>query len=358
MARRMSRRSGFWGGFMIKKILTAVGITAAVLALAVPASAQEVKLTFADQNSPTGWGPAHATYPWIKQIEEAGKGRIKIEVFPSQTLIKGIDMWKGVRSGIADLGWCVQGYWPEQTPLSDVMSLPFLPIKSAEKGGEVLWKLYEKFPSIQKEYGDIQPLVLYTTSPNFLITSKKQVKTLDDMKGLKIRVLGGPPTEMAKALGATPALLPMPDLYQALDKGVFDGAAVPWEAIHAFRLYEVAKNVTMVPFYASYFSVCANRQKIQSLPKDVRDIIMSKSGLEGSKFWGKEFFDSAESGVMERTKAANITLNRYDVPAAEVARWNKAAGEPLWEEWVKKMEGKGHKEARDILKSALDLAKN
>ena len=98
------------------------------------------------------------------------------------------------------------------------------------------------------------------------------MKTLEDMKGLKIRVLGGPPTEMAKALGASPALMPMPDMYQALDKGVFDGAAVPWEAIHGFRLYEVAKNVTMVPFYASYFSVCANRQKIQSLPKDVRDI--------------------------------------------------------------------------------------
>ena len=67
-------------------------------------------------------------------------------MFPSQTLIKGIDMWKGISSGIADIGWCVQGYWPEQTPLSDVMSLPFLPIKTAEKGSEVLWKLYEKYP--------------------------------------------------------------------------------------------------------------------------------------------------------------------------------------------------------------------
>ena len=45
---------------------------------------------------------------------------------------------------IADIGWCVQGYWPEQTPLSDVVSLPFLPITSAEKGSEMLWKLYEK----------------------------------------------------------------------------------------------------------------------------------------------------------------------------------------------------------------------
>ncbi len=342
---------------MIRKIVTAAGIAAA-LVLAASAQAQDVvKLTLADQNSPTGWGPAHALYPWVKQVEEASKGRIKIEVFASQTLIKGIDMWKGISSGIADIGWCVQGYWPEQTPLSDVMSLPFLPIKTAEHGSAILWQLYEKFPSIQKEYGPIQPLVLHTTSPNFLITSKKQVKTLEDMKGLKIRTLGGPPIEMAKALGASPAVLPMPDMYQALDKGVFDGAAVPWEAIHGFRLYEVAKNITMVPFYASYFSLCANRQKIQSLPKDVRDILMAKGGLEGSKFWGKNFFDTAEEGVQERVKAAGITLNRYDVPLAEVERWKKVAGEPLWDEWVKKMEGKGHKDARDILNAALELAR-
>src|SRR6267378_3110325 len=200
---------------------------AAVVGFSALAGAQQIKLTFADQNSPAGWGPSHALTPWVKQVEEATKGRVKLEVFPSQTLIKGIDMWKGISSGIADIGWCVQGYWPEQTPLSDVMSLPFLPIKTAEQGSEVIWKLYEKFPSIQKEYGEIQPLVLHTTSPNFLITanSKKLVKTIEDLKGLKIRTLGGPPIEMAKALGASPGVLPMPDMYQALDKGVFDGAA-------------------------------------------------------------------------------------------------------------------------------------
>jgi hypothetical protein len=102
MARCLLRRSGLWGGFMIRKILTAASIAAAALAMTLAASAQEIKLTLADQNSPTGWGPAHALAPWVKQVEEATKGRVKIEVFPSQTLIKGIDMWKGIRSGIAD----------------------------------------------------------------------------------------------------------------------------------------------------------------------------------------------------------------------------------------------------------------
>jgi TRAP-type C4-dicarboxylate transport system substrate-binding protein len=234
------------------------GLIAASFACA-SAAAQEIKLTLADQNSPTGWGPSHALQPWVKQVEEATKGRVKIEVYPSQTLIKGVDMWKGIRGGIADIGWCVQGYWPEQTPLSDVMSLPFLPISSAEKGSEALWKLYEKFPSVKKEYSEIEPLLLYTSSPNLLV-SKRPVKTLDEFKGLKWRVLGGPPTEMAKALGAVPTLIPMPDVYQSLDKGVVDGAAAPWEAVQAFRLYEVARNYTMAPFYVAYFSLCANKR--------------------------------------------------------------------------------------------------
>ena len=91
-------------------------------------------------------GPIPRPAPWVKQVEEATQGRVKLEVYPSQTLIKGMDMWRGIRSGIADMGWCVQGYWPEQTPLADVASLPFLPMNTAEKSSEMLWKLYEKFP--------------------------------------------------------------------------------------------------------------------------------------------------------------------------------------------------------------------
>ena len=99
----------------MKRLRACISVVTATMFLVAPLAAQEIKLTLADQNSPTGWGPSHAMYPWIKQVEAAGKGRIKIEAYPSQTLIKGIDMWKGVSNGIADIGWCVQGYWPEQS---------------------------------------------------------------------------------------------------------------------------------------------------------------------------------------------------------------------------------------------------
>jgi TRAP-type C4-dicarboxylate transport system substrate-binding protein len=60
---------------------------------------------------------------------------------------------------------------------------------------------------------------------------EKPVSTLDDIKGLKIRMSGGPPTDMMKALGGVPMLIPMPDNYISLQKGVIDGMGAPWEAI-------------------------------------------------------------------------------------------------------------------------------
>jgi TRAP-type C4-dicarboxylate transport system substrate-binding protein len=138
---------------------------------------------------------------------------------------------------------------------------------------------------------------------------------------------------------------------------VIDGMGAPWEAIHGFRLYEVVKYYTMVPLSAVYFSLCMNKQKWESLPKDIQDAIMSVSGLEGSKFWGKNYFDTAEQGVLEKVSAGKYEMVRYNMSPEDVARWTKIAGEPIWNEWVKKMEAKGHTDARAVLDATLDLLK-
>ncbi len=338
-------------------LLTLLVSICLVFILAAPSLAQVIKLTLADQNPEMGWGPVHALSPWVKKVEEATKGRVKIDIYWAQTLAKGPDIWNAVKTGVADMGWCFHGYWPDMTPLSDVITLPSLPFTKAEKGSEVLWKLYEKFPAIQREYKDVHVLQLWTSHPYFLITTKKQVKTMEDLKGLKIRVVGGPPTEQIKALGAIPTLIPMPDTYLSLDKGVIDGMGAPYEAIYAFRLYEIVKYYTIVPLSAVYFSMSVNKQKWESLPKDIQAAITSVSGLEAAKFWGRNFFDTAEEGVVDRVKKGNHQMVKYVVPPEELERWTKVAGEPLWKDWVKKMESKGRPEAQQVLNAALELLK-
>ena len=338
-------------------LLMLLGSICLVMMFVAPSLAQVIKLTLADQNPPTGWGPTHALAPWAKKVEEATKGRVKIDIYWAQTLVKGPDIWNAVKSGVADIGWCFHGYWPEMTPLYDVITLPSLPFKTGEEGSEVLWKLYEKTPALQREFKDVHVLQLWTSPPRFLITSKKQVKTLEDLKGMKIRVPGGPATDQMRAYGAVPLLIPMPDNYQSLDKGIIDGMDTSWDATYSFRLYEVVKYYTFVPLSSTNFSMSVNKQKWESLPKDIQQAITSVSGLEGAKFFGRNWYDTAESAVTAHIKKEGYQMITYTVPPDEAEKWRKVGGEPLWKEWVKKAESKGRPEAQQVLNTLLDMLK-
>lgn len=342
---------------MKRTILITFVLIAFVFSVVSIAAAKSITLTFANQNPDTSWSGIHAIGPWAKQVEKATNGKVKIQIYFSQTLTKGKDTWEATKNGITDIGWCFHGYWPGLTPLADVVSLPALPFKTAEKGSEVLWKLYEKYPEIQKEFSANKILLLYTSNPYILITTKKPVATLEDIKGMKIRMSGGPPTDMMKALGGVPMLIPMPDNYISLQKGVIDGMGAPWEAIHGFRLYEVVSYYTATPFPAVYFSIAMNQRKWDKLDKATQDAIMSVSGLEGSKFWGRNFFDTAKDGVMEKAKAAGKTIEVKELTDSERKRWLKVGGKPIWDQWVAKMKAKGHGNAQEILDTAVALSK-
>lgn len=326
-----------------------------VLAFAAASSAKTIKLRYAQQNPDTGWSTVHCVEPWLEKVEAATNGKINIQTFHGQTLAKGKDMWNAVKTGITDIGWCFHGYWPGMTPLTDVISLPALPFTSAEQGSAALWKIYEKFPQIQKEFQDVKVLLFYTSEPYSLITRNKPVKLLEDIKGMKIRMTGGPPTDMMKALGGVPMLIPMPDNYISLQKGVIDGMGAPWEAINVWRFYEVVNYYTEVPFPSVYFSITMNKNKWDSLPKDIQNAIMSVGGLEGSKFWGRNFFDAMKAQTLEKLKAKGQGDNIYKLPPQERQRWVDVGGKPVWSKWVTSMNAKGHKDAQAILDATLSI---
>jgi len=321
-------------------------------------TAKPITLTFTTQNPETGWGQVEALKPWLEQIEKAANGKVKFKVYYSQTLNKGPDPWKAVKDGIADIGWAFHAYWRGMTDLSDVISLPTLPFGTSEEASAALWKLYEKFPQVAEQYKDNHILLLYTTQPYFLITTKKQVKTLEDLKGLKIRMMGGPSTEMMKALGGVPVSVPMPGNYMALQKGVTDGMGAPWEAINSFRLYEVVKYYTTgTNFPVIYFSIAFNKKKWNSLPDDVKAAFNGASGLMGARFWGRNFFDTAREATIAKAKKGGYEMVMYHLPESEQERWRKLGGKPVWDKWLAKMRKEGHPEAKEILDYLLGMKK-
>ena len=321
-------------------------------------SAKTIELSFSTQNPELGWGQVMALKPWLEHIEKATNGQVKFKVYYSQTLNKGPATWNAIKDGIADMGWCFHAYWPGMTSLSDVISLPSLPFNTSEEASAALWKLYEKFPSVRDQYKDNHIIHLYTTDPYFLITNKKQVKTLEDMKGLKVRMMGGPSTEVMKALGGVPVSVPMPDNYMALQKGVTDGMGAPWEAVNSFRLYEVVKYYTTgTAFPVVYFSIAMNKKKWDSLPADIQATFNGAGGLLGARFWGRNFFDNARQACIDKAESEGYEVNIYNLPKQERARWLEVAGKPIWENWIAKMNKEGHPEAQEILDTLLGMFK-
>ncbi|HSW56920.1 MAG TPA: TRAP transporter substrate-binding protein [Dehalococcoidales bacterium] len=338
----------------------AAATTAAPVTSAAPtttaAPLPPIKLKYADQNPPTGWEGTKAAQPFLAQITAATNGRVQFETYFSQSLFKGTDAWVSVKNGLGDMAWMFHGYWANQTTLSDVLSLPLMPFTSAKQASGIFWQLYEKFPTLRDQYKDNQVLLTFCSQPYFLITTKKQVKTLDDVKGMQIRVVAGPSIDYMKALGAAPVTKAMPDTYISLQKGEIDGMAVPWEALLSFRQYEVVKYYTYMPMFTVYFTIAMNKDKWNSLPRDVQDQIMSVSGLKGSLFWGENKFDTAMAEGRDLVKKQGLEMIEYTMPESELNKFS-AAAQPLWDAWVKKMTDAGHPEAKEILATTLELIK-
>ena len=301
-------------------------------------------------DSETSWTAEHSLKPWIEAVDKATNGRVKFEVYWSNTLSKPMDNWESVKSGIADAGACAMPFWPGLAPLSDVISLPSLGIVSSEQGGAVFWKLYEEYQSIHNEFNDVHMMFSGVSNPNIFITKDKPIKTIEDVKGMKIRVTGGPPTEYLKSLGASPMLVAMVDVYTNLQKGVIDGVLASWTSVQSMSFHEVAKYVSEVPVYSTYAIRAMNVDVWNSLPSDIQDAINSVSGYDRSVLFSKTQFDD-HVGVV---KANGYGMTVYEPTEEELAEWKDAAM-PIWEQWVSDMEDAGYHEAQDILYTALEL---
>lgn len=327
-----------------------------------PASAQtskpgSIRIVYGNQNPETGWEVSNCSKLWIQKVKEVTKGVVDIQGHYAQSLFKGTDALEAIKGGQADLGWIAMGFFPGVASLSEVITLPFLPVPNSETAGAVLWQLYEKFPSMQKQYAGIKVLNFVALGPFVWVGRQKAVSTLADFKGLKLRSLGGPPTDMLKAMGAIPVFMGINDVYLNIEKGVIDGALLPWEAILSFKPYEIAKHFTYAPFHQAFFVVGMNEKKWNSLPPEVQKQMMSVSGRGGSAWWSYHMSDRSLEEGRKIVKGKGVQMLEVTPPPDEVEKWRKVGGVPTWDKWVKDNEAKGLTEAKEILGTALKMIK-
>ena len=248
---------------------------ATAVAMAVTAgaaSAQEVVLKFSTFMAPQShvWLDMHEG--WMKKVEKESNGRIKFERYPAMQLggTPG-QLYDQVKDGVADVTWTLPGTTAGRFPRVEVFELPFM-MSNAEATSKAYWEYVQTYA--KDEFKDVHLLAVNVHGPGMFHTVNKPIKSIADLRGMKLRGPTRQVTKLLASLGATPVGMPLPGIPDALSKGVIDGAVIPWEVVPSVKVHELAKyhsefDPSLPALYTTTFVMTMNKAKYESLPPDL-----------------------------------------------------------------------------------------
>jgi TRAP-type transport system periplasmic protein len=285
--------------------------------------------------------PKHLRYlqvlePWMKMIEERTKGAVKINPYFNMTLSPAAEMFDATVAGVADISESYTFGVPGKFALTEFLMLPETGFKTSISCSRAVWHLYKTFPEVNAEYKGVKVLWLHTTPAAKLMMKKKAVRSLEDLKGLKIAASGAIGVKVGKALGFSPVSMPTGDIYEAQDKGVIDGHIRPSELLVSRRLFEVTKYIVDVDLGHDLFFVAMNPNTWNKLAPEVQKVFEELSGDWAVDFTGKAW-DKFDKEAEDEVRGKGLEL--ITITSQEQARWRKILS-PVQEQYAAELEAK------------------
>lgn len=315
-------------------------VTVLLLALAAaPAlQAQEVMLRVHHPLPTSSTAHQKVLVPWCETLAAGSGGRIQCQIYPSMQLGGAVpQLYDQARDGVVDVIWTIPGYAAGRFPRSEVFELPFM-IREAEGASRAAWDYMLLHAA--EEFADVKPLAFHVHAGGVFHMVRRPVTRGSDLRGQKIRAPTRQTNRLIAALGATPVGMPVPQVPEALSRGVIDGALLPYEVVPAIKANELTRFHSEPPpsrraIYTSVFILAMNKARYDSLPPALRRVIDANSGIELSARIGRVFAE-AEAENRGRLPADSINV----IPDATIDQWERAA-QPLIEAWKREVSARG-----------------
>jgi TRAP-type C4-dicarboxylate transport system substrate-binding protein len=270
------------------------------------------------------------------------------------------DTYDAARTGIVDIADAHVGMSPGRFPLLELIDLPFIfKTPAARSTGLTIEALFDKYPEFEAEHPDVKVLFFHFTDSAHVWTTKKQIKNLDDMKGLLLLCVSKFGTESLKLLEASPQRSDPTSDYDMMAKGVVDGMAINAEAVMVtFHFIDVLNHCTQVGLGDAPFIDIMNMDTWNSLEPDLQELFVGDNGRRMTELMGYDFdnitvrvWDEVEKTFKERGDPPV-----YILPDEELAKWVELV-KPVQEQWVQQAAAiVGEAKARAILEDAYKFA--
>lgn len=333
----------------------ALGWTLTVFTFSTTCMAQELKpMTFKMANvvAENSWfGKQHKW--WAGEVEKRTGGKIKVQIFWMESLVKWKDALPGIQSGMADMAWVSSTYFPSQLPRYLMLDNLFNfgdDYVSAVLG---LIDTVDNEPNLKAEL-EKEDIILICPhiSGHAPIGTKKCLNSVKDLKGKSLRTYGGVRTQFYTNLGANPIFMSFSDLYEAMDRGTIDVIGDMAVVLSdAFKLYEVVKCMyannppgQTGPGGAIASGFYMTRKRFNSFPKDTQKMFLDLRREYGIRYAQTLMDDEEATRSVWRTKHGVTFKNA----SAEDQKFILEAGNRANEEMFKKQESEGHKGVREV----------
>lgn len=312
-------------------LLSAVGPKGA---MAAPASdSKPIELIYSNLYPETH--PRGEMSIWAaKQIQKFTNDRIKIKLYLGGNLVPTSQEFDACQKGTTDMGTLIAIYFEGKLPT--LMAINALSSYSIPDSAAI----YEDIrPLLDQEFGKRNMKYLWgVNSGSLILGSKKPVRTVHDLKGLKIRAGGGSHSDWVKILGGAPVSLTIAEAYMALRTGVVDGILTGYDSYLDLKLYEVAPNVTVIGDNGSSILTVINLSRFNSLSKEDQDAIMSVAKHMSNYCLGALL--SSEALAVSKLKTVGATI--IPITPAEADNFRSAV-KSQWEGYLQRTGDTGKK---------------
>ena len=272
--------------------------------------------------------------PWTKMVEKESNGKIRVETYFNGTLHSAKDGFKAAVNDITDFTPAYTMYQAGSFQLHHVLGLPFA-FPNAAVGSRVAEELYPKY--FKKEYEAMGVyLASYNVTSAYNLFTKKPVRSLEDLKAMKIRSSGGSGTTLINMLGAVAVTTPAPEAYAAFQRGIVDGVAFYDTGAIGYRVHEVSKYMTVLNMNNSPLAYAFNRKTFDGYPPEVKRFIYNM--LRRLNQMSGNAFDEHDAISRKVIEESGVKVVR---PTPEQLGHWRAAAEPMWEAFIKENEAKG-----------------
>ena len=259
-----------------------LGTLAIAQLLAIAAMAQPARLKLAFYQDQDTAVYQYAIKPFVDSINAEGMGLLAIDVYPDGKLGAALaEQPRLVLDGAADIAFVIPGQTPYRFPDNKLLELPGL-FHDLREGTFAYTRLVGA--GKLRGYENFFVIGAYTTSAN-TIHSRRPIASLEALKGQKIRANNQIEAAVLEGLGATPTVLPVPQIAETIRKGGLDGAALAPTAIVDYHIAMLTPHHYLLQSGVNPLALVMNRKKFENLPATTQALIRKYSGEYAAKMW-------------------------------------------------------------------------